>query len=217
MFEGGTRAMRLCSRHRIVSLPTFCALRGSLLVVLAIASIIANLRPAVAGEHGANKTGRTTVAYFLEFRARGGVVGHTFMIAGRVLDSGKRVREHHFGFSAQTGGIESLIGTPGTIGPQPLDFKEPTLARFNVRLSYNKYRQLERALRRARTRAPTFRLLSVNCNYFAGYMARSVGLRASPRTFVHPTDYVLNLARLNSRLSQLSSRGKGRDHLPARA
>jgi hypothetical protein len=185
--------------------------------MFAIASMIANPGPAFAAERGVTKNGATTVAYYVEFHARGGSpVGHTFMIAGRILDSGRRVREHHFGFSGEAGGIQSVVGTPGTIGPQPLDLKLPTLVQFNVRLRYYQYRQLERVLRRARTRVPTYRLLTVNCNTFAGYIARSVGLRASADTVVLPIDYVVRLARLNSRLGQLSARGKGRGHLPAR-
>jgi hypothetical protein len=177
------------------------ALRLSALTIFGVASFIVVSGTALAGKQGVNKNGTATVGYFLEFRARGGVVGHAFMIAGRILDSGRSVRDHHFGFSPESNGmrgnLESLIGTPGSIGPQPLDFKMPTLAQLNVRLSSTQYRQLERALRRSRTRVPAFRLLSVNCNNFAGYIARSVGLRAPPDTLKHPADYVLGLAQLN--------------------
>jgi hypothetical protein len=223
--HGATRAMRLCSPERVVSFWLARALGRSLLIVFAIASIIANQGSAVAGTLGVNKNGESTAAYYLEFHARGGLIGHTFMIAGRVLDSGRRVREHHFGFSPAandlTGNLESLVGTPGNIGPQPLDFKMPPLVRFSVRLSHSRYRQLERALRRARIRTPTFRLLSVNCNYFAGYIARSVGLRASAHTLVIPAEYIRALARLNSRPPKLLARGNGkhmaRRQLAARA
>jgi hypothetical protein len=192
--------MRVCSWQ---SLPlTFgFALRLSALTIFGVASLIIDLAPAFAGKQGVNKNAGATAAYYLEFHARGGVVGHAFMIAGRILDSGRRVPEHHFGFSPKSndmrGNLESLIGTPGSIGPQPLDRKMPTLAQFNVRLSSTQYRQLERALRRSRTRVPAFRLLSVNCNYFAGYIARSIGLRAPADTVKRPADYVLDLARLN--------------------
>jgi hypothetical protein len=183
------------------SLTIAFALRLSALTIFGVASFIAISGPALAGKQGVNKNGAATAGYYLEFRARGGVVGHAYMIAGKILDSGRNVREHHFGFSPESNGmrgnLESLIGTPGSIGPQPLDFKMPTLVQFKVRLSAAQYRQLERALRRSRTRVPPFRLLSVNCNYFAGYMARSVGLRAPADTLKHPADYVVGLAQLN--------------------
>ena len=183
------------------SLTIAFALRLSALTIFGVASFIAISGPALAGKQGVNKNGAATAGYYLEFRARGGVVGHAYMIAGKILDSGRNVREHHFGFSPESNGmrgnLESLIGTPGSIGPQPLDFRMPTMVQFNVRLSSTQYRQLERALRRSRTRVPPFRLLSVNCNYFAGYMARSVGLRAPADTLKHPADYVVGLAQLN--------------------
>jgi hypothetical protein len=183
------------------SLTFVVALRLSALTIFGVTSFIVISGTALAGKQGVNRDGAATVGYFLEFRARGGVVGHAFMISGRILDNGRRVREHHFGFSPASNGmrgnLESLVGTPGSIGPQPLDFEMPTLVQFNVRLSSTQYRQLERALRRSGTRVPAFRLLSVNCNYFAGYIARSVGLRAPADTVKHPTEYVLDLARLN--------------------
>lgn len=206
--------MPLCSWQRLVSISLVFARWVSPLAVLSIASLIASLGPAYSGQHGADTSRETTVAYYLEFHARGGsLVGHAFMLAGRILDSGRRVREHHFGFAARAdgleGGIGSLVGTPGTIRRQPLDLKAATLVQFNVRLNYQQYHHLERVLRRARTRAPTFRLLSVNCNYFAGFIARSVGLRASADTLVHPAAYVVALARLNSRPDQRLARGDG--------
>ena len=177
-------------------------LRFSALTIFSVALFIASSDLTFAGKQRLNKNGDGTVAYYLEFRARGGVVGHTYMVAGRILGSGRLVRGHHFGFSPQSndlsGNVEALVGTRGSIGPQPLDFKMPTLAQFNVRLTSSQYRQLERALRRSRIRAPAFRLLSVNCNAFAGYIARSVGLRASEHTLKHPANYVSELARLNS-------------------
>jgi hypothetical protein len=177
------------------------ALRLSVLTIFGVVSLIVDLAPAFARKQSVNKNAEATIPYYLEFHARGGVVGHAFMIAGRILDSGRRLPKHHFGFSPafndMRGNLESLIGTPGSIGPQPLDLKMPTLVQFNVRLSATQYRQLERALRRSRTRVPAFRLLSVNCNYFAGYIAQSIGLRAPADTLKPPADYVLDLARLN--------------------
>jgi hypothetical protein len=191
--------MRLFSWHSL-SLKFDLPLRLLALTIFGVGCLIAS--PPVAGKQGLNKNGDGTVAYYLEFRARGGVVGHTYMIAGRILGNGRRVPQHHFGFSPASndlsGNLQSLIGTPGSIGPQPLDFKMPTLAQFNVRLTSSQYRQLERTLRRSRTHVPAFRLLSVNCNYFAGYIARSVGLRSSADTLKKPAHYVLDLARLNS-------------------
>jgi hypothetical protein len=204
--------MRMRSREMIGAFKFVFALRRSPLIVFAIASVSASLGSAVAGTRGVGGEG-STAAYYLEFHARGGLVGHTFMTAGRILDSGRRVREHHFGFSPASndvmGNFQSLLGAPGSIGPQPLDFKMPPLARFGVRLSHRRYRQLERALHRARIRTPTFRLFSLNCNSFAGYIAQSVGLRASAHTLIYPADYVRALARLNSRPPKLLARGHG--------
>lgn len=185
-------------------------LRFSALTIFSAAFFIAPPDLAFAGKQRLNKNGDSTVAYYLEFRARGGVVGHTYMIAGRILRSGRLVREHHIGFSPESNGLsgnlESLVGTRGSIGPQPLDFKMPTLVQFNARLTSGQYAKLERALRRARARVPAFRVLSVNCNAFARYIARSVGLRASAHTLKHPANYVSELARLNNAAGAYSAR-----------
>jgi hypothetical protein len=141
--------------------------------------------------------------YFVEFRARdGGVMGHTYVMYGR-LDQSGRVRDAQYAGLYPDGAWEQrlmtlgpLVVAPAYVGVDRKDRAMPPTASYRVGLNADEYARLQGTVHRLRQDRPRWHLLFHNCNDFVAQVAQSVGLWTPPG-WAKPTRYVNNLRAIN--------------------
>jgi hypothetical protein len=141
-------------------------------------------------------------AIYLEFRARtDDEFGHSYVVLQFVDKDGKSQCTGVFGFESAAGnpsGIFTLLGVPGTIGFTGEDLSTKPVERYRIRIPRQTYRNIVRAVDEMRRSWTVYQLLFVNCNSFAGEIAKLAGLQAPILTAVLPTDYIRRLRELNT-------------------
>jgi hypothetical protein len=139
--------------------------------------------------------------YFLDFRARGGgVLGHTFIVYGRMDASGRVLEEHTAGLMPDDAYNDSPVLAvalvPGYISSKPEDPSKPLTAVYRLRLTAKQYAHLRLTVRRLRATHRRWHMTFYNCNDFAGQIAREMGLIA-PLAWARPTTFIRMLQALN--------------------
>ena len=167
----------------------------------------AELAPADAATPGAPDPTPDVVdgsaTHYLEFRARIGSMpyGHTYMVYGRLDETGEPVDESIVGLLPSAGFAGLLLGTvvdvPGTIGSSELDDVMPVLNVYRRPLTEAQYDRLLAAIGRVRQNVPDWGLFGYNCNWFAGELASAVGMNVPRDTSVMPAFYVETLRTAN--------------------
>ena len=162
---------------------------------------LAALAPACAQDaaHDTPPAGR--IEHFVDFRARpGALVGHTFIVYGRVDARGMPVEIARVGFypdGEQTGLIVgSLVPVRGRVRAVAGDFTQPASAIYRRRLSAAEYSRVKTMVARLRAREHTWHIVTHNCNDFGIAIARELGLITPPNLLV-PNAWVRALAALN--------------------
>jgi hypothetical protein len=141
--------------------------------------------------------------YFLDFRARGGgILGHTFIVYGRMNGSGRVLEQHTAGLNPADAYNDSPILAvalvPGHISFKPEDPKKPLTAVYRRRLNAAEYRHLHLTVRRLQATHRRWHMTFYNCNDFAAQVAREMGMVA-PLTWALPNTFVRALHSLNGR------------------
>lgn len=141
--------------------------------------------------------------YFIEFRARHSILGHAYIVYGRLGAAGVPIELHYAGNQPADHDYGAYIGAvvpvPGVIRSVPEDFKaEPTTV-YHRRLSAVEYRHVTMAIARIRAREHAWHLLFYNCNDFTVEIAHSLGMVSPPFPWMPPDAMVTGLRLLNSR------------------
>lgn len=142
-----------------------------------------------------------TDGYFVDFRVRsGGVFGHTYVVYGRIDARGRFVRPRYAGlypdgpFSGTA--LLAVLAVPGKVSADRADHRRRPRVIYRRRLSAAAFVRLRRTVQSERRTPQAWDLLLYNCNSFAAYVARAIGLRVPP-TFEFPDDFVRDLYVMN--------------------
>ena len=140
--------------------------------------------------------------YFVEFRARaGGVLGHTFIIYGRVDGRGRELERRYAGlYPRETWepalmSLGPLVVAPAYIGSDPKDRELPPTVTYRVSLSAGEFARMTGTVQRLQTK-PRWNLIFHNCNDFVAQVAQSIGMWTPP-SLVSPAVYVRSLRAMN--------------------
>ena len=159
---------------------------------------------AAAGAQGAHHRaarGPVELPYFMDFRARdGGVLGHTFVVYGRIDGRGRAREAGSAGLYPDDKYSESFlpvfIPVPAYVNIKKEDPSLAVGAVYRRRLSARQYARLQLALLRLRTQHGRWHLVFNNCNDFAAQVAHAIGLWTPP-SLVRPDTFVRGLRALN--------------------
>jgi hypothetical protein len=141
--------------------------------------------------------------HFIDFRARpGALVGHTFILYGRVDERGRPLELHRAGLYPDEGNPALIFGTLvpvlAAVRAVPDDFSETPSAIYRVTLSAARYAQLKATVAHLRKNDHAWHMLTNNCNTFADMVAQSLGLATPPNLLV-PNAWVRALKAMNAR------------------
>lgn len=139
--------------------------------------------------------------YFIDFRARGGgILGHTYIVYGRLDARGRAVEINHAGLNPDdaygNSPILAVALVPGQISLKREDPKKPTVAVYRRRLTATQYAHLKGTVHRLRATHRNWHMAFYNCNDFAGQVARELGMMA-PLAWARPGTFVNGLRALN--------------------
>ena len=139
--------------------------------------------------------------YFVDFRARpGGVLGHTFIVYGRIDDGGRILESRSAGLYPRDDYAHSpllpLLVVPGHVSLKREDPRKGLGNIYRRRLSAAQFARLQATVRRIRKQRPRWNFVFQNCNSFVGRVAREIGLRTPP-TLDLPDNFVRGLYLLN--------------------
>lgn len=141
--------------------------------------------------------------YYVNFYSRWlSVYGHTYVVYGRLDNSGKPL-DRHFAALYPRGGYLGLTAgslplmVPATTLPLEDDRTFGTIAVYHREINAAQYEKIETFVYEARSRANVWNLYTLNCNYFAGQVAEAIGLRAPPLSAQITPMYVKELELLN--------------------
>ena len=162
---------------------------------LLVACIIGLALTAVASAQPARES------YFLDFRARGGgVLGHTFIVYGRMDERGRITQAHHASFYPDEAFDEtpalSVALVRGYVTAKKEDSKKPTLAIYRRKLSAAEYDHLQLTIHRLKATQRLWHMWFNNCNDFAAQVAREMGM-VVPLPWMLPTGFVHTLRAIN--------------------
>ena len=148
-----------------------------------------------------SRAGNPSVSYhFVEFRARDGVSGHTYVVYGTADRRGRILKARAAGFFPYGALSESALTVflpfPGHVGLQAADRRDPPTAIYRVYIDADRYARLVATVNRFREAEHGWHLLFFNCNAFVARIARSIGLQASSSIQI-PNDFVRYLYLLN--------------------
>jgi hypothetical protein len=150
----------------------------------------------------ARRTAEPSTHYFIEFRARsGGLLGHTFIVYGRMDDRGRVLQERSAGLYPNDEYNESMLPAVMPVGAY-VNFKkeDPSLgvsAVYRRRLTAAQYAHLLDTLRHLQKTERRWNLFFYNCNDFASRVARELGLWTFPGGLMRPNFFVHGLRALN--------------------
>ncbi len=163
--------------------------RPLIIAAVCCAVLIAGVaNPAVAGER-----------YFIDFRARPGVMlGHTFIVYGRLDTDGRAIDVQYAGLYPKDGGKGSFLIAPRAPirGGVAEDFKQPASISYRRRLTATEFARLTATIRRVQQTEPYWHLLFFNCNDFITEVADALGMLRPPSLML-PRDFVAALRELN--------------------
>jgi hypothetical protein len=137
--------------------------------------------------------------HFVDFRARPGVMlGHTFIVYGRLDARGRPYDLHYAGLYPKSGDKQIVILTPraAIMGGVKDDISKAPSVIYRRPLSAAEYRRMLAKINRVRATEPYWNLLFFNCNDFAVEVAESLDM-AWPWPWLLPKDFVAGLATLN--------------------
>jgi hypothetical protein len=144
----------------------------------------------------------STGRYFLDFRARsGGVLGHTFIVYGRMDQRGRVLEQHYAGIypddAYDTSPLLAVALVPGYVTPKREDDpNKPVTAIYRRRLNAAEYAHLQTTVRRLQGTQRQWHMAFYNCNDFAAQVAREMGMVA-PLPWVLPGAFVSTLRAIN--------------------
>lgn len=146
---------------------------------------------------------QTHERYFVDFRARGGgLLGHTFIVYGRVDAQGRVIEQRHAGLYPDDAYAASpllpVAVVPGYVSFKREDPSKPQVAVYRRMLSGNEYAQLRSTLQRLQASRPRWHMVFYNCNDFAAQVARDLGMWA-PMSWSLPGNFVEHLQAMNGR------------------
>lgn len=147
------------------------------------------------------RAGHPSASYhFVEFRARDGLSGHTYVVYGKADRRGRILVARAAGFFPDGALAETALTVflpfPGRVGLQPADRSDPPTAIYRLYLDAHRYARLVATVKRLRKTESGWHLLSFNCNAFVVRVAQSIGLRA-PSSLQLPNEFIRNLYLLN--------------------
>jgi hypothetical protein len=180
---------------------TFCAWLGALWVPLAVLVGGVAAAPRSPAVTGSLPPAPARAGYFVDFRSRPGyLVGHTFVVYGR-LDTAGRPADTRYAGSYPLDGqrgliIGSFVPVPASVRGVEEDYRQPPSNIYRRRLSARQFARLERIVRRLRADEHWWNLLFANCNDFAIGVARRLGMRTPP-SWLLPREFIAGLRALN--------------------
>ncbi len=141
--------------------------------------------------------------YFVDFRARtGGILGHTFIVYGRMDARGRVLEQRHAGLYPDDAWSDSpllsVAVVPGYISLKREDPRKPQVASYRRMLTGDEYARLRGTVHRLQASQPRWNMVFYNCNDFAAQVARDVGLVA-PLPWSMPGHFVQSLEAMNGR------------------
>jgi hypothetical protein len=147
------------------------------------------------------RAGSPSVSYhFVEFRARDGLSGHTYVVYGKTDRRGRILMARAAGFFPSGALAESALTVflpfPGQVGLQPADRRDPPSAIYRLYLDADAYARVVATVERFRKSKRAWHLLVFNCNAFVARVAQSFGLRV-PTSLVLPNEFIRDLYLLN--------------------
>jgi hypothetical protein len=141
--------------------------------------------------------------YFIDFRARrGAVLGHTFIVYGRLGAQGELLGAEYAGNYPADGQIGLVVGSVvpvrTIIGPVKGDLTDPATIIYRRKLTAAQFARVKAAVRHLRKTEHYWHLMFFNCNDLAVEVTRWIGLH-SPPSWMLPHAYVTALRALNDR------------------
>ena len=164
---------------------------------LALCLALSALLPARAQD--ARAGGR--VDYFIDFRARSsGMIGHTYIIYGRIDSSGRMLEVHHAGFYPRDEYHESpILGVAlvsGYVTLKPENPRELPNMIYRRRLTAQQYALVHATVHDLKQSKPLWHLMMNNCNDFAATVAHSIGM-VTPPSLLTPHMFVRAMRAIN--------------------
>ena len=168
------------------------------LLVLALCLVVSALAPARA-QDAARPPGRAD--YFIDFRARSsGMIGHTYLIYGRIDSSGRMSDLHHAGFYPRGEYHESPVLAvalvSGYITLKAENPRELPTIIYRRRLTAEQYALVHATVHYLKRSQPLWHLAMNNCNDFAAGVAHSIGL-VTPPALMTPYMFVRTMRAIN--------------------
>jgi hypothetical protein len=141
--------------------------------------------------------------YFIDFRARrGALLGHNFIVYGRLGAQGQLLDVEYAGNHPADGQLGLILGSVlpvrTKIGAVKEDFTDRATIIYRRRLTASQFAQLKATVRNIRAREHYWQLVLFNCNDFVVEVTRSLGLR-TPSPWLPPHAFIAELRELNSR------------------
>lgn len=140
-------------------------------------------------------------SHFIDFRARpGAMVGHTFILYGRIDRNGHAAELVRAGLYPDDGSTGLIFGTllpvPARVRAVPDDYSETPSAIYRRALTPAQYARLKATVRHLRANDHVWHMLTHNCNDFAAIVAQSLDLATPPPVLV-PNAWVRALKAMN--------------------
>jgi hypothetical protein len=140
--------------------------------------------------------------YYVDFRARGGgVLGHTFVVYGRMDANGNLLQENYASLYPDEAYDESpalsVMLVRGYVTAKREDPSKPVRAIFRRKLNAAEYAHLRLTIARLKASQHQWHMWFYNCNDFAAQVAREMGL-AVPSPWTFPNTFVHSLWALNT-------------------
>ncbi len=144
---------------------------------------------------------QTAHQYFIDFRARPGLlVGHSFIAYGRLDTRGQILEIHYAGLypKDERAGliIGSVIPVRASVRAVDGDFEHAPSIIYRRQLTAVEFVRLKRVVRRERATENYWHILFLNCNDFTIKIAKSIKLRTPPSLLL-PKAFVAELGALN--------------------
>ena len=160
--------------------------------------------PSVTGARSGTVAAPKDRSYFIEFRSRYALsYGHTYVVFGRVNDTGKIVNSEVAGLHpASSSEVPYVLGhfvpVPAETGWSDGDLEETyRSASWRVMLSESEYRDVVAQIRKLQESSPVWQASVYNCNAFTGDIARSMGYKISSK-YLRPQQFITKLREMNS-------------------
>lgn len=166
-----------------------------LILALCIAPCAALAPPPLLAQDAARHS------HFIDFRARpGAMVGHTFILYGRIDQRGRAVETARAGLYPDDGAAGLIFGTllpvSARVRAVPDDYSETPSAIYRRALTGAEYARLKATVTQLRANDHAWHMLTHNCNDFAAIVAQSLRLVTPPPVLV-PNAWVRALKAMN--------------------